>query len=929
MLLWGSSGFTGPLPSPGNTRYYLTTRSHGDVLPGPVRGAWNATLTGDRLHGRTEWAFLLSTDKAGGGGQSAWEVGETNGTPLWDVMIMRWATNPLAAQTIDGLVQLCARVSRSAAGSSAVYRVHIYIAEGLTSTVRHVLLDNHLDAGAWSAVDTHRSFATPITLAPGAAVEGDRVVVEIGVSFVSNDPGDAFDTSAQMFLGTQNLFTAAVLDDAVAGATTAGAGWIDFSHVFEELPVADPPVNDACADAIAIDALPFTDGPRDTTAAVEADAAVYYRFVAARSGRHFVSSFGSNYQAVIGVYRGTDCGSLVSVTQIDFGEIWVGRGQAMTSFLAEAGETYVLKIRNYGGPLGASLGGSLSVQVFEQSLTQTGDLIVDCQHLAVFRAGRAVNIAGQFYSLTPTGSAVDYTGRAITDQNSDDPHTGPRLYVTLFGSSPAVEVVDALDLNVGQPIGDMNYIFEGVDGGENLASLVFDLEGNVLTGFFGDNYSVLGSAPTDPATAYVRRFDGVTALEEPGPPTAATAFPVALENSGSDYIDVTSNGTELFYTSGGRLIKRFNLSTNSQMADFATLPVQGAIPRPGARGLRILPPGDGSGGVLVAYGDRVLLLNGDGAVIREYLPAETEYAQDLDKVEFTPDASEFWVSDQLSTNLWRFNLATGEQLERIVTNLPTGQLSGFSVYHGYRAGLGTTGNHVCECCVATKINVINQALLKIGVSKTIASLTEQSREAYTGLLQFTPALRELLRIFPWAFATKYADSTVNTTAGDGMELLADTLDDVMQLVGNNAGGSVQGDWLYAYRYPSDCLKARRIVPSTGRAFNRHPIPFRVGRTWNQGDDSDTLLILTNEPDAVLEYTALVECAENFADALFEDALSWRLAAKFAPSLAKDDKLVARCLTMFEHSLERASVVNAREHQPEEPGDSEWIEGRNG
>ncbi|HJW68709.1 MAG TPA: hypothetical protein VJ829_05065, partial [Candidatus Binatia bacterium] len=59
----------------------------------------------------------------------------------------------------------------------------------------------------------------------------------------------------------------------------------------------------------------------------------------------------------------------------------------------------------------------------------------------------------------------------------------------------------------------------------------------------------------------------------------------------------------------------------------------------------------------------------------------------------------------------------------------------------------------------TAIELLNLALLKIGVSKGVAALTEASREAWTGALVHDHVLRATLRHFAWPFATKYRGCT--------------------------------------------------------------------------------------------------------------------------------------------------------------------------
>jgi len=215
----------------------------------------------------------------------------------------------------------------------------------------------------------------------------------------------------------------------------------------------------------------------------------------------------------------------------------------------------------------------------------------------------------------------------------------------------------------------------------------------------------------------------------------------------------------------------------------------------------------------------------------------------------------------------------------------------------------------CECCVATQISLINQALLKLGHSMTIEALDDATREAVTAGLIWTSSLRATLRRFPWAFATKYASAE-------------DDLAGYLNLVGGSTSEPYNVDWTFAYRYPIDCLFARRLVNAgTKQGFDPNPYVWRVGR------DADGWLIFTDVENAVLEYTALIVCDNDFADDLFEDALSWLLASKLAPSLARNKMTSAECLQLFEDRIAVAATVNVKERQLDHPGEAEWIRNR--
>ena len=227
----------------------------------------------------------------------------------------------------------------------------------------------------------------------------------------------------------------------------------------------------------------------------------------------------------------------------------------------------------------------------------------------------------------------------------------------------------------------------------------------------------------------------------------------------------------------------------------------------------------------------------------------------------------------------------------------------------------TNAPDVCECCVSTQLQITNQALAKLGQTRFITDLDEATAEGYVAAELWDLALRAALRHWDWPFATKYAGG-------------ADAVDGYMNLIdGSDSDPVVADEWIYAYRYPIDCLKARRLVTEggAGRGFDPSPQEFRVGRTWT--GTNDVPLIYANVPDAVLEYTALVECSEDFFDALFEDALSWRLAGLMAPGLTRTAKTAAECMQMFMLLLDQAKAVAAQEGQQPAHGTASWTRAR--
>lgn len=201
--------------------------------------------------------------------------------------------------------------------------------------------------------------------------------------------------------------------------------------------------------------------------------------------------------------------------------------------------------------------------------------------------------------------------------------------------------------------------------------------------------------------------------------------------------------------------------------------------------------------------------------------------------------------------------------------------------------------------MASRTQIVNIALMRIGVSQTIANLdTENSREALSARLLFDDEVRFVLRDFPWPFATAYA---------------------TLGLVDGAADDPANRDWTFAYRYPSDCLFVRRIVTENGRNDTAPP-PYRIGR------DTQGKLLYTNEEDAQIEYTFDVTDCDEF-DSLFVSALAWKLAASLAPSLSRINKMAEQAMQMYAVDLSIAQARALNEQQQEQPAESEFISAR--
>src|SRR5205823_4836950 len=131
------------------------------------------------------------------------------------------------------------------------------------------------------------------------------------------------------------------------------------------------------------------------------------------------------------------------------------------------------------------------------------------------------------------------------------------------------------------------------------------------------------------------------------------------DGRGIDWLALATDQCTLFYSCEGGRIQRWDVCARRQLPDFASLPGSGL-----AFAIRLLPPGDGSGGLLVADNADVKRLDGRGAVVQTYDVAGQPYwfALALD-----PDGTSFWSGGSNGGSLYRFDLATGAVLAGPIT----------------------------------------------------------------------------------------------------------------------------------------------------------------------------------------------------------------------------------------------------------------------
>lgn len=203
------------------TKLYLTANA-APYTPATLRGAWDQTAG-------AVTARAFDTQKFNGGTITSIGIAETNAAANFDVLLGRWVSGPLAAQTLSGTVDVVLGVLESAAAADLAFHIHIYVTQGDTDTVRGTLLTDYVETtgNEWPTTATGRALAAAQTLTNiGAITAGDRMVVEIGYV--------ALNASATSYTGTLRYGTetgGVPADDLTAGSTsvTTLAGFLTFS----------------------------------------------------------------------------------------------------------------------------------------------------------------------------------------------------------------------------------------------------------------------------------------------------------------------------------------------------------------------------------------------------------------------------------------------------------------------------------------------------------------------------------------------------------------------------------------------------------------------------------------------------------------------------------------------------------------------------
>lgn len=205
------------------TKYYLLNVA-APYTPATIRGAWDQTA------GAVTKA--LSASKVGGGATTSVAIAETSATNPFNVLLGRWVSGPLAAQTISGTLNVVIAVLESAAAADMNWHLHVYVTQGDSDTPRGTLLTDYTEAlgvNEWPTVTpTFKALNAAAALSSLAITAGDRMVVEIG--YVSREAAATSRTGTLRYGTLSATMLTELADGAPAGTDgTLKAGYLSFS----------------------------------------------------------------------------------------------------------------------------------------------------------------------------------------------------------------------------------------------------------------------------------------------------------------------------------------------------------------------------------------------------------------------------------------------------------------------------------------------------------------------------------------------------------------------------------------------------------------------------------------------------------------------------------------------------------------------------
>jgi alpha-tubulin suppressor-like RCC1 family protein len=273
---------------------------------------------------------------------------------------------------------------------------------------------------------------------------------------------------------------------------------------------------------------------------------------------------------------------------------------------------------------------------------------------------------GTLNAVLDTGEGGFTTGMAFDDRG--------HLFLTGFQTNKIYEFDTS-----GQLMGT----FAALDGVTDCQpeSIVFDAAGNIFVGQAGCSDDVLKFAP-----------DG----------TRLARYDVAVEDRGSDWIDLEPDQCTLRYTSEGTRVLRYDVCEGVQLNDWGSgLTTSYA--------LRNLPDDPFDPDLLVASTENIRRMHFGLSATGYDAPGEDcWFALNLD-----PDATTFWSADFCTSNVYRFDIGGAEVVSSFNTGTGGSTVFGLAVFG--ELGTGT----VRDCSSEDLSGAFGEVLPDVGERTTV------------------------------------------------------------------------------------------------------------------------------------------------------------------------------------------------------------------
>lgn len=198
--------------------------------------------------------------------------------------------------------------------------------------------------------------------------------------------------------------------------------------------------------------------------------------------------------------------------------------------------------------------------------------------------------------------------------------------------------------------------------------------------------------------------------------------------------------------------------------------------------------------------------------------------------------------------------------------------------------------------MASEVSIYNMALTNVGDFTTVATPADHTKQAKICGIHYANCRDRALAAHWWPFATRRRALALSTT-------------------------EPPEEWQYAYGMPSDCVTPQYLADGGRVRRPEQAIPFTI-----EDDGAGTPLLLTDQKDAVLVFTARIESPALYPPD-FEYALGWLLASAIVVplSLKPDFRVMAVQEYLRAITTAKARAENGVQRDP--PPDGEFVAAR--